>query len=201
MGLIVENHIQTLLKVAFDLWLRFSPKHRAYIRGKTWDKWYINLFLLVLYLKVVNSVVMNHVTISDGCSIQGSVICSNAQLQERVVLKDCQVFMLTHTTLLTNYFSVSLFSWLFTPGWSRVRCHFWQRIQGRVPGKKREITISTTYWLPGHHIVLHSRFWIGFWWLVSTKDRSWWPCMNRIMRRKTHGGLRNFGHHVIFLEA
>ncbi|XP_048324253.2 uncharacterized protein LOC107410292 isoform X3 [Ziziphus jujuba] len=40
---------------------------------------------------VVNSVVMNHVTIGDGCSIQGSVICSNVQLQERVVLKDCQV--------------------------------------------------------------------------------------------------------------
>jgi translation initiation factor eIF-2B subunit gamma len=40
---------------------------------------------------VVNSVVMNHVTIGDGCSIQGSVICSNAQLQERAVLKDCQV--------------------------------------------------------------------------------------------------------------
>ncbi|KAH9741830.1 NTP transferase domain-containing protein [Citrus sinensis] len=40
---------------------------------------------------VVNSVVMNHVTIGDGCSIQGSVICSNAQLQERVALKDCQV--------------------------------------------------------------------------------------------------------------
>ena len=63
----------------------------------------------MLYLKVVNSVVMNHVTISDGCSIQGSVICSNAQLQERVVLKDCQVFMLTHTTLLTNYFSLIIF--------------------------------------------------------------------------------------------
>lgn len=34
---------------------------------------------------------MNHVTIGDGCSIQGSVVCSNVQLQERVVLKDCQV--------------------------------------------------------------------------------------------------------------
>ncbi|KAG9454850.1 hypothetical protein H6P81_007754 [Aristolochia fimbriata] len=42
-------------------------------------------------VKVVNSVVMNHVTIEDGCSIQGSVICSNVHLQERVVLKDCQV--------------------------------------------------------------------------------------------------------------
>lgn len=38
---------------------------------------------------------MNHVTIGDGCSIQGSVICSNVQLQERVVLKDCQVINLS----------------------------------------------------------------------------------------------------------
>jgi hypothetical protein len=38
---------------------------------------------------------MNHVTIADGCSIQGSVICSNVQLQERVVLKDCQVISLS----------------------------------------------------------------------------------------------------------
>lgn len=42
-------------------------------------------------VKIVNSVVMNHVAIADGCSIQGSVICSTVQLQERVVLKDCQV--------------------------------------------------------------------------------------------------------------
>ncbi|KAM1255965.1 hypothetical protein ACFX1Q_030140 [Malus domestica] len=42
-------------------------------------------------VKVVNSVVMNHVTIGDGCSVQNSVICSNVQLQDRVVLKDCQV--------------------------------------------------------------------------------------------------------------
>ncbi|ONI14218.1 hypothetical protein PRUPE_4G269500 [Prunus persica] len=42
-------------------------------------------------VKVVNSVVMNHVTIGDGCSIQNSIICSNVQLQDRVVLKDCQV--------------------------------------------------------------------------------------------------------------
>ncbi|CAA7044761.1 unnamed protein product [Microthlaspi erraticum] len=40
---------------------------------------------------VVNSVVMDHATIGDGCSIQGSVICSHAQLQERVALRDCQV--------------------------------------------------------------------------------------------------------------
>ncbi|KAF8039641.1 hypothetical protein BT93_B1999 [Corymbia citriodora subsp. variegata] len=42
-------------------------------------------------VKIFNSIVMNHVTIGDGCSIHGSVICSNVQLQERVVLKDCQV--------------------------------------------------------------------------------------------------------------
>ncbi len=38
---------------------------------------------------------MNHVAIGDGCSIQGSVICSNVQLQERVILKDCQVISLS----------------------------------------------------------------------------------------------------------
>ncbi|KAJ8450579.1 hypothetical protein Cgig2_020216 [Carnegiea gigantea] len=42
-------------------------------------------------VKIANSVVMNHVTIADGCSIQGSVICSTVQLQERVILRDCQV--------------------------------------------------------------------------------------------------------------
>ncbi|KAF2291801.1 hypothetical protein GH714_035665 [Hevea brasiliensis] len=47
-------------------------------------------YSLFLYM-VVNSVIMNHVTIGDGCSIQGSVICSNVHLQERVGLKDCQV--------------------------------------------------------------------------------------------------------------
>lgn len=34
---------------------------------------------------------MNHVVIEDGCHIQGSVVCNNVQLQERAVLKDCQV--------------------------------------------------------------------------------------------------------------
>ena len=42
-------------------------------------------------LQIVNSVVMNHVVIEDGCHIQGSVVCNNVQLQERSVLKDCQV--------------------------------------------------------------------------------------------------------------
>ncbi|XVE59872.1 hypothetical protein DITRI_Ditri05aG0082000 [Diplodiscus trichospermus] len=50
-----------------------------------------NSKFLSKHMQVVNSVVMNHVTIGDGCMIQGSVICSNVQLQERVVLKDCQV--------------------------------------------------------------------------------------------------------------
>eukprot|EP00250_Pteridium_aquilinum_P034003 c6841_g1_i1 orf=417-1817(-) len=42
-------------------------------------------------VKIMNSVVMDYVTIEDGCQVQGSVICSNAHLQERVILKDCQV--------------------------------------------------------------------------------------------------------------
>ncbi|ERM99089.1 translation initiation factor eIF-2B subunit gamma [Amborella trichopoda] len=42
-------------------------------------------------VKIINSVVMNHVTIEDGCLIQSSVVCSNVHLQERVILKDCQV--------------------------------------------------------------------------------------------------------------
>ena len=46
---------------------------------------------------------MNHVTIGDGCSIQGSVISSNAQLQERAVLKDCQVLFLSLKLSLTLY--------------------------------------------------------------------------------------------------
>lgn len=46
---------------------------------------------VVWFVQIVNSVVMNHVSIADGCSIQGSIICSNVQLQERAALKDCQV--------------------------------------------------------------------------------------------------------------
>ncbi|XP_076927791.1 uncharacterized protein LOC143591484 [Bidens hawaiensis] len=42
-------------------------------------------------VKIVNSVIMNHATIGDGCSIQGSIISSNVQLQERAVIKDCQI--------------------------------------------------------------------------------------------------------------
>ncbi|KAF3333102.1 Translation initiation factor eIF-2B subunit gamma [Carex littledalei] len=40
---------------------------------------------------IVNSIIMNHVTIEDNCTIQGSVISSNVQIQERASLKDCQV--------------------------------------------------------------------------------------------------------------
>uniref|UniRef100_A0A453S771 Glucose-1-phosphate adenylyltransferase/Bifunctional protein GlmU-like C-terminal hexapeptide domain-containing protein n=1 Tax=Aegilops tauschii subsp. strangulata TaxID=200361 RepID=A0A453S771_AEGTS len=52
--------------------------------------------------EIVNSVVMNHVVIEDGCHIQGSVVCNNVQLQERAVLKDCQI-----------------------SGWSWLYCDYW----------------------------------------------------------------------------
>jgi translation initiation factor eIF-2B subunit gamma len=55
-------------------------------------------------MQVVNSVVMNHVTIGDFCSIQGSVICSNVQLQERAILKDCQVICVSFSQF-SRYFS------------------------------------------------------------------------------------------------
>jgi translation initiation factor eIF-2B subunit gamma len=42
-------------------------------------------------VKIINSVVMDYVTVEDGCTIQNSVICSNVNLQERCSLKDCQV--------------------------------------------------------------------------------------------------------------
>lgn len=132
---------------------------------------------------------MNHVTIGDGCSIQGSVICSNAQLQERVVLKDCQVLlMLTQPTVFMKKFSVSLVSWCFTPGWSWFCRHFWQWIQRRVPGKEREMTTSMKFAPPGHHIVFKRG--------VFQSDPVW----TGLWEEKTHGGLRNSGHHVIFLK-
>lgn len=57
-------------------------------------------------LQVVNSVIMDHVTIGDGCSIQGSVICSNVQLQERVVLRDCQVSRFSSFTCLFSMIKI-----------------------------------------------------------------------------------------------
>lgn len=72
-------------------------------KANIWAK--IIIFILTfssfMCMQVVNSVVMNHVTIGDGCSIQGSVICSNAQLQERVALKDCQVLFLSTSVFLS----------------------------------------------------------------------------------------------------
>lgn len=60
-------------------------------------------------LQIVNSVVMNHVTIGDGCSVQGSVVCSNVQLQERATLRDCQV---SHSG--TNYYTGQLDQFILT---------------------------------------------------------------------------------------
>ena len=45
----------------------------------------------MIFLQILNSVVMNHVSIEDGCTVQGAVICSNVLLQEGCVLRDCQV--------------------------------------------------------------------------------------------------------------
>lgn len=81
---------------------------------------------LVLCVQVVNSVVMNHVTIGDSCSIQGSVICSNVQLQERVVLKDCQV--ISFNLFLENFHDCNLngnVTLLVLAGWSRFCGHCW----------------------------------------------------------------------------
>ena len=43
--------------------------------------------LELLVNKIVNSVMMNHVMIDDGCLIQGSIVCSSAHLQEWATLK------------------------------------------------------------------------------------------------------------------
>jgi len=39
----------------------------------------------------MSSVIGDNVTIEDGCHIQNSIVCSNAVLQERCSLRDCQV--------------------------------------------------------------------------------------------------------------
>lgn len=77
-------------------------------------------------IQVANSVIMNHVTIGDGCSIQGSVICSNVQLQERVNLKDCQVISLSLSDACGWYLNINL---NFDPGWSRFCGYCWERLQ------------------------------------------------------------------------
>jgi len=42
-------------------------------------------------VKVINCVIMDDVTVGDGCHIQNCIICSGAVVQERCSLKDCQV--------------------------------------------------------------------------------------------------------------
>lgn len=42
-------------------------------------------------VKIMNSVLMNYVTVEDGSVIQGCIISSNVHLQERANLRDCQV--------------------------------------------------------------------------------------------------------------
>lgn len=67
---------------------------------------------------------MNHVTIGDGCSIQGSIICSNVQLQERAVLRDCQVHSLCRPVSVS---CVALYNCVrLDSGGSRFRSHRWQ---------------------------------------------------------------------------
>lgn len=41
--------------------------------------------------KIINSVLLDNVTVGEGCHLQNSVICSGATLCDRVTLKDCQV--------------------------------------------------------------------------------------------------------------
>lgn len=42
-------------------------------------------------VKVINCVLMDGVTVADGCHIQNSILCNGATVQERCTLKDCQV--------------------------------------------------------------------------------------------------------------
>lgn len=77
-------------------------------------------------MQVVNSVVMNHVTIGDCCSIQGSVICSNVQLQERAILKDCQVICFSFFSFLDiilHDYNVYNVTFPLFAGWSRFCGH------------------------------------------------------------------------------
>eukprot|EP00958_Prasinococcus_capsulatus_P011327 scaffold1124_cov361-Prasinococcus_capsulatus_cf.AAC.8 len=42
-------------------------------------------------MQVINSVVMDHVTLDDFCVIQNCIVCSGAHLHEKANLRDCQV--------------------------------------------------------------------------------------------------------------
>lgn len=94
-------------------------------------------------MQVVNSVVMNHVTIGDGCSIQGSVICSNVQLQERVVLRDCQVSSLS-PSLSSHTFSLT-----------------------RTCAFPQHINFICFFLCPSSHFVLHLQYKVGAGFVVT----------------------------------
>lgn len=101
---------------------------------------------------------MNHASIEDGCTVQGSVICSNVQLQEGCVLRDCQVKPLNFCSAFFFFFGhgseINIFSssgiHSFNPkllirgssppplmsGWSRLCGHRRKRAQGRVIGEE-----------------------------------------------------------------
>ena len=88
---------------------------------------------------------MNHVSIADGCSIQGSIICSNVQIQERVVLKDCQVILSRPISVPVYMFCFALpciMSRCWFPGRSRFRseCRGW--IQGGSLGEEGKVLVA-----------------------------------------------------------
>ncbi|KAJ1978853.1 Translation initiation factor eIF-2B subunit gamma [Dimargaris cristalligena] len=42
-------------------------------------------------VKIVNSVLMDYITVEDGAKLDGCVICNNAKIQAKAQLKDCEV--------------------------------------------------------------------------------------------------------------
>ena len=110
--------------------LFMNIRRKVYIKKEPDSDIHLNSPSSPSCIQVANSVIMNHVTIGDGCSIQGSVICSNVQLQERVNLKDCQVISLSLSLSLSVacgwYLNINL---NFDPGWSRFCGYCWERLQ------------------------------------------------------------------------
>ncbi|KAJ1972197.1 Translation initiation factor eIF-2B subunit gamma [Dimargaris xerosporica] len=43
------------------------------------------------YVKIVNSVLMDYVTVEDGAKLDGCVICTNAKVLSKAQLKDCEI--------------------------------------------------------------------------------------------------------------
>jgi len=41
--------------------------------------------------KVINSVLQDGVVVGDGCIVQNSTLCCNAKVEEKAIVKDCQV--------------------------------------------------------------------------------------------------------------